>query len=136
MLVVLSVLTPGFSMAGAIGLRGGTWGELRYDIPKEGEDNLTLDGWIKQGIDWKRWGNTTLNTYAALRYKFDTEKYEWNNTVGPGIGISLDMYSPRGLILTVGAEYSWESLIYDGGDCYQKTVFYVNWVGWWDLKRR
>jgi hypothetical protein len=134
--LLLLTLSIGAVDAPAIGLRGSTWGELRYDIPKEGEDNLIWDGWIKQGIDWKRWGNTTLNTYATFRYKLDTQKYGWNNAVGPGLGISLDLYSPKGLIVTMGAEYIWERQLYNNGDYYQKTFIYLNWVGWWDLNRR
>ena len=133
--LLLAVLSLGASGTQAIGFRGSTWGELRYDIPKEGEENLLWSGWVKQGIDWKRWGNTTLNTYATFRYKLDSQKYDWNNAIGPGAGISLDMYSPKGLILAVGAEYIWEKQLYDGGNYYQKTVIYMTWVGWWDFKR-
>lgn len=118
------------------GFRGSTWGELRYDIPREGEDNLILDGWIKQGIDWARWGNTTFNTYATIRYRFDTEKYDWNNSVGPGVGIAFDIYSPKGFIASLGGEYIWESRIYDSGEIDQKAVVYLSWVGWWDLKKK
>ena len=135
-MLLLLTLSIGAVDSNAIGFRGSTWGELRYDIPKDGEDNLLLDGWIKQGIDWKRWNYTTLNTYATFRYRLDTMKYGWNNVIGPGVGISLDMYSPKGLILTVGAEYMWERQIYDDGEYFQKTVVYMSWVGWWDLNKR
>ncbi len=133
--LLLLILSIGAAVAHAIGLRGSTWGELRYDIPKDGEENLLWSGWIKQGIDWKRWGNTTLNTYATIRYSLDTEKYDWNNTLGPGVGISIDTYSPKGLIISWGFEYIWQRQIYDPVEYDQKAVIYMNWIGWWDLKR-
>jgi hypothetical protein len=82
-----------------------------------------------------RSGNTTLNTYAVLRYKWDIEQFEWNNSIAPGVGISLDTYSPGGVIATLGFEYQWERLLYGPDTMYSKAVVYVNWVGWWDLKK-
>jgi hypothetical protein len=116
------------------GLRGATWGQLDYEIPKEGKENLVLDGWIKQGVDWVKWGDTSINTYAKLRFKWDTEGYDWNNLLGPTVGISLDTYVPSGLALSLGFEYSWESrLMSDSKVMDQKAMAYVNWYGWWDL---
>jgi hypothetical protein len=116
------------------GLRGATWGELDYEIPKEGNENLVLDGWIKQGVDWVKWGDTSVNTYAKLRFKWDTEGYDWNNLIGPTVGISLDTFVPAGLSLSVGFEYSWENRLNDDINVLdQKAIAYVNWYGWWDL---
>ncbi len=127
-------LTPA---ANAIeGYRGSTWGDLRWDLPEELDSNLLLRGWVKQGIDWKRWGkNTTLNTYATIRYTVDTEKIDWNNKFEPGIGISLETYSPKGLGTTIGVEYIWENRFLDSDWIDQKFVIYVGWYGWWDLKK-
>lgn len=136
-LVLLLVMTVGAGgiHAEIVGLRGASWGELRYEIPKEGEQNLVLDGWIKQGIDLVKWGDTSLNTYAKLRYKWDTEGLPWNNIMGPTLGISLDTYMPSGLSGSFGAEYTWEKQAFNGNDIMdQKVVIYVNWYGWWDLK--
>ena len=136
LVLLLAAAWPG--RAGAIeGLRGATWGELRYDIPRDGRENLLLDGWVKQGIDWAKWGNTTLNTYAKLRYRWDSERYEWNNLLGPSLGVSLDRYVPVGLALSVGIEYTWEHrLVSDDNPLERKAVVYVNWYGWWNLLRR
>lgn len=119
------------------GLRGATWGQLYYDIPKEeSRENLVLDGWIKQGVDWVKWGDTSINTYAKLRYKWDSEGNDWNNLIGPTVGIALDTYMPEGLALSVGFEYSWENRILDDVNVMdQKAMAYVNWYGWWDLLR-
>jgi len=118
-----------------VGFRGSTWGDLREEVPKSGDDNLILQGWIKQGVDWAQWGNTTLNTYATLRYKVDTRRLDWDNSVGPGVGIALDAYSPRGFSAQIGIEYIWDRyFLSDRTD--QKVAFYVGWYGWWDLKKR
>jgi hypothetical protein len=136
-LVLLVVMTAGTggALAEIAGLRGATWGDLRYEIPKEGVENLVLDGWIKQGIDLAKWGNTSLNTYAKLRFKWDTEGYDWNNLMGPTVGISFDTFVPAGLSGSLGVEYSWESRTLDGINVMdQKTMIYLTWYGWWDLK--
>jgi hypothetical protein len=117
-----------------VGFRGSTWGDLRQEIPKDTDSNLILQGWVKQGVDWAKWGNTTLNTYATLRYHVDTEKLDYNNSVGPGFGVSLEAYSSRGLVASWGIEYLWDRFFQtDRTD--QKLVFYMGWYGWWDLKK-
>jgi len=117
------------------GFRGSSWGELRWDIPTHGTPDLWLYGWAKQGVDWVRWGNTTLNTYATLRYSIDTEKLDWNSHIGPGIGIGIDTFTPKGLAASWGVEYIWDRF-YESDRTEQKVVFYMNWFGWWDLKKK
>jgi hypothetical protein len=134
--LVLLVASLALAPRGAsafVGFRGSTWGDMREEIPRTGNDNLILQGWIKQGVDWARWGNTTLNTYATLRYKVDTQKLDWNNSVGPGFGISLDAYTAGGLSAQVGIEYIWDRFFQSERN-EQKVAFYVGWYGWWDLK--
>lgn len=117
-----------------VGLRGATWGELRQELPKDFPDNLVLQGWVKQGVDWVEWRHARLNTYAALRYRWDSESYDWNNTIGPALGISLDLYTAKGLSATAGVEYIWDRYVEsDRND--NKLAIYVGWYGWWDLKR-
>jgi hypothetical protein len=117
-----------------VGFRGSTWGDLRQEIPRDGDSNLILQGWLKQGVDWAKWGNTTLNTYATLRYRLDTEKLDYNNSVGPGFGVSLEAYSSKGLVASWGIEYLWDRF-FQADRTEQKLVFYMGWYGWWDLKR-
>lgn len=124
-------LAPGSGLA-IEGLRGSTWGDLRWDLPDEGSDDLILRGWIRQGIDWKRWGNTLLNTYATVRYATDTRSFDWNNSVGPGIGIGLDTHQ-WGIGATLGIEYLWDRL-YESDRTERKTVVYMTWYSSWDLK--
>ena len=133
------VLCSGSALA-IVGFRGSTWGDLRGEMPNEGENNLLLNGWIKQGVDWTKWGNVTLNTYATLRYQADTEGYDWNNLVGPGVGISLEAFSPRGITASFGVEYIWDRYLgVDEASAFDvnahKIVIYASWYGWWDLKK-
>lgn len=139
-LVLLCLALCSGSAFAIVGFRGSTWGDLRGEMPNEGENNLLLNGWIKQGVDWMKWGNVTLNTYATLRYQADTEGYDWNNLVGPGVGISLEAFSPRGITGSVGVEYIWDRYLgVDEASAFDvnahKIVIYVNWYGWWDLKK-
>ncbi len=135
-LILVMLAGAGRPRAEILGLRGATWGELRYEVPKEGPDNLVLDGWVKQGLDVLKWGNTSLNTYAKLRYKWDSEGLPWNNVLGPTIGISLDSFVTTGLSGSLGMEYAWEQqdAFRSGGFMDQKFIIYANWYGWWDLK--
>ena len=133
-LVLLCLALCSGSAFAIVGFRGSTWGDLRGEMPKEGDSNLLLNGWLRQGVDWTKWGNVTLNTYATLRYQADTEGLDYNNSVGPGFGISLEAYSPRGAVASLGVEYIWDRYTtFD--ETAQKVVVYVNWYGWWDLKK-
>ncbi len=117
-----------------IGFRGATWGDLRMEMPEELSNNLILQGWVKQGVDWTQVRNATLNTYVALRYRWDSEGYDWNNTLGPAVGVSLDLYTSKGLSATAGVEYIWDRYFEsDRND--NKLAIYLGWYGWWDLKR-
>lgn len=134
-LILVYLVVPATTSA-IEGFRGSTWGEIRWDIPtRDGTSNLLLDGWIKQGVDWARWGNTSLNTYATIRYGLDTEKLDWNNHIGPGVGIGIDTFSPKGISASWGVEYLWDRY-YESGRTEQKVVVYMNWFGWWDLKKK
>lgn len=131
---LLSCLAGGASAF--VGFRGATWGELRYQIPREeGENNLLLDGWIRQGIDLAKWDNTTLNTYATIRYRWDMEHTNWYNSLGPGVGVAFETFNAKGLVGSIGAEYIWEHF-YEIDENDEKVVVFINWYGWWDLMKR
>ncbi|MEW6053591.1 MAG: hypothetical protein AB1552_07375 [Nitrospirota bacterium] len=119
------------------GFSGSTWGELRYEhlARGEGESDVILRGWVKQGIDWARWGNTKVNTYLTVRYVWDSEKLDWNNSLGPGAGIAIDTYIPKGPYVSWGVEYLWDRF-YRSAETEQKVVVFMNWYGNWDLKKK
>lgn len=126
-----------FSAWAVEGFPGSSWGELRQDIPfkrNDKRDNLFLQGWIEQGIDWKRWGNLYLNTYATLRYKWDSQALDWNNSIGPGAGVGLTYISPKGDNIKFGCEYIYDQF-YRSGDNDHKVVLYMRWFTYWNLKK-
>jgi len=136
LLLTMSTLLP--SGAGAIeGYPGSTWGELRQDFPldrNKGRDNLYLQGWIEQGVEWKRWGNYHLTTYATVRYEWDSLGQDWNNSVGPGAGIGISYITPKGDNIKLGCEYIYDQHFRTGDD-EQKVVLYLRWFSYWNLKK-
>ncbi|MFH1755396.1 MAG: hypothetical protein ABIA59_06795 [Candidatus Latescibacterota bacterium] len=116
------------------GLRGSTWGDLRYDIPDEVDDDLILKGWIRQGIDWAHVGKAMLSTYATVRYAWDSRGLDWNNSIGPGVGIALDAWSDKGFAGTLAVEYLVDRY-YETDRTEKKVVIYMGWYGMWDLKK-
>lgn len=121
------------------GYPGAAWGDLRWDVPNTGKSNVILGGWLRQGITLKHWEKTpnifTLNPYARVRYKWDSQGLDWNNYVGPGAGISLDMDSDKGPLTSWGVEYNWEKNFQTGDDSY-KVILYMRWYAWWDIKKK
>lgn len=115
------------------GYPGSTWGELRWENTRHGQDNLLLNGWVEQGVDWVRWGGVRLNTYGTIRYKWDSEGLDWNNSVGPGVGVALTGVDSGGDQIKVGIEYIWDSF-YESGRTEEKAVLFMKWYGWWDIK--
>ena len=116
-------------------------GDLRGEIPKDGDSNLLLNGWIKQGVDWAKWGNVTLNTYATLRYQMDTEGLDYNNLRRPrprnisrGV-LAEGESSPRSASSISGTGISVSTKPRSSTKPAQKVAIYVNWYGWWDLKK-
>lgn len=134
-LALLSMLLFTPDVLAVEGLRGSTWGELYYEIPEKGDSNLILDTWVRQGVDWVRWGDSlALNTYAIVRLKWDSEQIDWNNIFGPGIGVSLDLINREGINASWGVEYNWEQY-YRSGESNHKVQIFMRWFGWWDLKK-
>lgn len=119
------------------GYPGSTWGEIRQDLPnKKGPDgptNVIGQGYIEQGIDWVRWGNLFFNSYGTVRYKFDTMHYDWNNSVGPGLGIALTHYTKNGNQVRLGIEHNWENY-FNTGRVEEKTMLYIRWFQSWNFK--
>lgn len=131
----LFVLAP-LTASAIEGFPGSTWGELRQELPiHNGEENLILQGWIEQGIDWHHWGSVKLNTYATLRYNWDSEGLDWNNSIGPGIGIALNRITPAGNQIRFGAEFITERF-WKTDRTEEKAIIFVKWFQYWDLKKK
>ena len=116
------------------GFRGSTWGDLRWDLPEEVDNDLILKGWIRQGVDWTHVGSATLTTYATVRYAWDSRGLDWNNSIGPGVGIALDAWSDKGFAGTLAIEYLVDRF-YETDRTEKKVVIYMGWYGMWDLKK-
>lgn len=116
---------------------GSTWGDLRWELPTDGRSNLILQGWLRQGLVVATWASAEqtvlLDPYLRLRYGADTEGLEWNNYLGPGIGVALDLERPRWPLLSWGVEYGWEKNLRTSGDVHRVTLF-MRWYTWWDLR--
>ncbi|WP_306534002.1 hypothetical protein [Geobacter sp.] len=118
------------------GYPGKTWGDLRHEMPISGDtkENTIFDSWIEQGVYWLKWNDIMLNTYGIVRFKWDEQASPWNNTVGPGVGIALEKFFPQGLFVRTGVEFMFDQQ-YETGRTDTKGVVYLNWYGWWDLKK-
>jgi hypothetical protein len=118
---------------------GTTWGALRWEIPREGPDDLTLEGWARQGRMLHRWRrgqlSYLLSAAVRVRYKLDTLGLDWNNLVGPGAGLALDLGGLRGFQPAAGIEYAWEKNLTSPGAVHRVDLV-VRWYGFWDLGRR
>jgi hypothetical protein len=118
---------------------GSTWGALRWEIPNSGPGNLFLQGWVRQGAVVARWKpepvSLVLAPYLRVHYKIDTLGLAWNNAVGPGAGIALDMEGVTGLQLSWGVEYGWEKNLWATGGVHRLDLV-MRWYAWWDLGRR
>jgi hypothetical protein len=134
-LIVLFIAVFSGSVHAIEGFPGSTWGELRWELPKDGENNLILRGWIEQGVDWTKWGNLRLNTYVTVRYVLDSEKNDFNNSIGPGVGLAFSLIDKRGDQLKAGAEYIWDRFL-ESDRTEEKAVVFMKWYGWWDLKKK
>lgn len=135
LLIASLLVAPGRATA-IEGFPGRTWGELRYELPERGsgQENAILMGWIEQGVYWFNLNDLKLNTYGTVRYKWDEERLDWNNSIGPGVGIALEKVFPKGPYVRGGVEFIWDEL-FESGPSEKKAVIYLNWYGAWDLRK-
>jgi hypothetical protein len=123
---------------------GSTWGELLWQVPAQGPQpnipNLTWQGWIRQGAEVARWDSVRLVPYLTVRYWMDTRGLSWNNTVGPGVGLSLLTVPVKQSSVTFGVETVWDYYYREWGYSASRLTYtvnvYVDWYGWWDLKKK
>ncbi|MDA8388410.1 MAG: hypothetical protein M0Z58_07105 [Nitrospiraceae bacterium] len=122
---------------------GSTWGELLWQVPAEGPQpnipDLVSQGWIRQGADVAQWGGAHLVPYLTIRYAVDTRGLSWNNTIGPGVGLSVLTVPMKQSSVTFGVENIWDYYDRDWGYSASRLTdtvnVYMDWYGWWDLKK-
>lgn len=118
---------------------GSIWGGVWYENPLSSgvEHDLIARGSIEQGIRWTKIGQNYLNTYVVLGYDWDSKGHSWNNQLSPGVGVSLDIYSIKGLGMRTGIQFSNEYSFRSGSPRNaDKLVGFVTWYGEWDLKKK
>lgn len=118
---------------------GSTWGDVRWEIPWNARENLVAEGWVRQGVVLQRWRREpltlVLSPYLRVRGKGDTLGHPWNNFLGPGLGLSLDLDGVRGFQPGLAVEYAWEKELASAGSVHRVDVL-LRWYGFWDLARR
>jgi len=135
-LLVFFCLSISFKAYAIEGFPGSSWGELYWELPKKGnQQDLVLQGWIQQGVTLAKWDKINLNTYATLRYYWDSQEFDWYSKLAPGVGISVEIFHFKQFHIRTGAEYIWERH-YRSGNEEQKVWLYTDWYGWWDLKKK
>jgi hypothetical protein len=121
------------------GFPGSSWGELKLETPRravQGEQDLVLQGWIRQGVTLQRWGgDTQLNVYGTVRYTWDSQQNTWWNDVAPGLGLAVDTKLGKQFPMTFGVEYVWDRF-FVSPHTEEKVIVYMNWFGWWDLGKK
>jgi hypothetical protein len=120
----LAVLVSVGGNAHAIeGLTGSTWGTMLYNF---GHDDLQTLGNFSQGIDWFEWRGSRFTTYAALRWRYQSNEGMTFNAWGPAVGAAIKRGPVR-----VGTEYYWEQL--QVGTANNRGLVFVDWFHDWDL---
>lgn len=120
------------------GLPGSTWGDLSWDLPGEGDRDVILQGWVRQGVAWRRWrageAALVLQTYGTVRYRWDRLGLPWNDHVAPGLGAAVDLAAPRMPALTAGVEWvdAWHVR---SGSTTPYGALFLDWYHWWDFRR-
>lgn len=71
-----------------------TWGELSQTITGRDNPGFKADGYLEQGIDWMKIGNSkfspVLNTFVGFRFTASSQPdFWWDNKFGPWFGAKL-----------------------------------------------
>jgi len=110
--------------AGAIeGLTGSSWGTV---IQNFNGDRFQTLGYLSQGIDWFEKEGYRLNTYGALRWRYQSNEGTYFNAYGPALGVSV-----RKSFFRFGAEYYWE--MDEAANHNGRALIYADWYYDWDL---
>lgn len=106
-----------------VGLTGSTWGTV---IDNFNGDRLQTLGYLNQGIDWFEKEGYRLNTYGAIRWRYQSNEGADFNAYGPAVGISVKKSHFR-----FGAEYYWEWKESDNHN--GRALIFGDWYYDWDL---
>jgi hypothetical protein len=127
--------------SGPLGYPGSNWSVLTINpsvisgTPED--DNVLLQGRVEQGIDWKKYGNWTLNTYAALGYSADKNELSYNNKFVPALGVKMTRSFSSGVVdIGVQAVYqnNFRGVTSGPNTDYGVQAYVSYWTGW-NLKK-
>ena len=114
---------------------GSTSGNIQFPSsaqPRESE-NLLLSGKIEQGVDLlSLTPDTSLNLFARIDYRWDTEELDFNRKVLSAVGFKLRHSFSDSFVLSIGAKYENDQryVIERSSD---GTLLFSNWFGYWQL---
>lgn len=136
MLLLTAYSVPPTARAqGTIALPGSTSGNIQFPSsaqPRESENTL-LSGKIEQGVDLLSLArNTTLNLFARVDYRWDTEELDFNRKILAAAGIKLRHVFSDSFVLSVGAKYENDQR-YVVERSSAGTLLFSNWYGSWHL---
>lgn len=107
------------------GLTGSTWGTVIHNF---NDDRFQTLGNLSQGIDWFERSGYRLNTYSALRWRYQAHEGTFFNAWGPALGIAVKKSGVR-----LGAEYYWEVKQDPGRNHDGRALIFADWYYDWDL---
>jgi hypothetical protein len=125
MAAVIGAMVSVGGVAQAIeGLTGSTWGTVLYNF---GHEDLQSIGNLSQGIDWFERRGYRFTTYAALRWRYQSNDGAFFNAWGPAVGAAIKRGPVR-----LGTEYYWERT-QTSPDVNNRALVFVDWYYDWDL---
>jgi hypothetical protein len=125
---------PTPSNSGLLSYPGFTWGEIRCPGAQDASEsgNTIFEGAIEQGLDWFQKDNTTLNTFAELKYITDSTGLDWNNEYTLGAGIKLKFTGIKNWNIHFGVKYNRERR-WKSNSTEDEVIGFLNWSTGWAL---
>jgi hypothetical protein len=119
-----------------LGYPWSSWGEITETPVGHQEKGLKIDGYVEQGIDWFKLGETDwkFNTFIGIRGTASSRKIDYfNNKVGPLAGLkfkkALDLGGDNSGAICLGAR--WEYYRYLGSAAPvsndNRVIFFLEW---------
>lgn len=121
-----------------LGFPGSTWGQVRFPSSQEIEedDNIIFEGAIEQGVDWFRITDWSIfNSFFRFEYKFDKEKFDFNNKLQPEVGVKAKFLLADWGLIEAGGKYVVDHR-FETDRTEDGIVLFVNWAASWNLKKR
>lgn len=134
-LALLALLTPSVAHAQEDRFPGSAWFNITGPhVGGEEAGNWVMTGNATQNVVLAELNSWKLNTYVSVGFSKDTEGYEWNNKIIPGVGLGVTKDIGPG-VMSIGVQAIHEEhfgKIYKTRDRsasgVQVAISY--WIGW------